>query len=211
MVPESAAVLRRSCSCGASTVSVVRRSGLARRQGPLAFGFSARLLHGEPQLSELGARADVHALLFDGELWADAHERRLPLVKGPIFPAISRMICAARSMVEAWESQRPLTLKLRAGEFGIGVRMAVGARAHDILKQFLVEAFTLSMIGGLVGILLGVGASYLIGEFAEWRTEITPQAVLLAVGFSAGVGVFFGYYPARKASRLLPIEALRYE
>ncbi len=93
----------------------------------------------------------------------------------------------------------------------IGLRMAVGARAHDILKQFLVEAFTLSMIGGLVGILLGVGASYLIGEFAEWRTEITPQAVLLAVGFSAGVGVFFGYYPARKASRLLPIEALRYE
>lgn len=93
----------------------------------------------------------------------------------------------------------------------IGLRMAVGARGRDILKQFLVEAFTLSMIGGLVGILLGVGASYLIGEFAEWRTEITPQAVLLAVGFSAGVGVFFGYYPARKASRLLPIEALRYE
>ncbi|MEF9942746.1 MAG: ABC transporter permease [Burkholderiaceae bacterium] len=93
----------------------------------------------------------------------------------------------------------------------IGLRMAVGARAHDILKQFLVEAFTLSMLGGLVGILLGVGASYLIGEFAGWRTEITPQAVLLAVGFSAGVGVFFGYYPARKASRLLPIEALRYE
>jgi len=93
----------------------------------------------------------------------------------------------------------------------IGLRMAVGARAKDILKQFLVEAFTLSMIGGLVGILLGVAASFLIGEFAGWNTDITPQAILLAVGFSAGVGVFFGYYPARKASRLLPIEALRYE
>jgi putative ABC transport system permease protein len=93
----------------------------------------------------------------------------------------------------------------------IGLRMAVGARAKDILKQFLVEAITLSMIGGLVGILLGAGASYLIGEFAGWRTDITPQAVALAVGFSAAVGVFFGFYPARKASRLLPIEALRYE
>jgi putative ABC transport system permease protein len=93
----------------------------------------------------------------------------------------------------------------------IGLRMAVGARAKDILKQFLVEAITLSMIGGLVGILLGAGASYLIGEFAGWRTDITPQAIALAVGFSAGVGVFFGFYPARKASRLLPIEALRYE
>ena len=93
----------------------------------------------------------------------------------------------------------------------IGLRMAVGARAQDILKQFLVEAITLSMIGGLFGILLGAAASYLIGEFANWNTDITPQAVVLAVGFAAAVGVFFGFYPARKASRLLPIEALRYE
>jgi putative ABC transport system permease protein len=93
----------------------------------------------------------------------------------------------------------------------IGLRMAVGARGHDILKQFLVEAVTLSMIGGALGILLGVAASFAVGEFANWRTDITPQAVVLAVGFSAAVGVFFGFYPARKASRLLPIEALRYE
>jgi outer membrane protein assembly factor BamB len=105
-------------------VSVVRRSGSARNTGPLSFGFSARLCQGEVQLSDLGTRADVHALLFDGELWAHAHERRLLLVRGPIFPAISRMVCAARSMVEAWESQRPLTLKLRAGDFGIGVRLS---------------------------------------------------------------------------------------
>jgi len=93
----------------------------------------------------------------------------------------------------------------------IGLRMAVGARGRDILKQFLVEAITLSMIGGLLGVLLGVGASMAIGKFAEWQVDVTSQAVLLAVGFSAAVGVFFGYYPARKASRLLPIEALRYE
>jgi putative ABC transport system permease protein len=93
----------------------------------------------------------------------------------------------------------------------IGLRMAVGARGRDILKQFLVEAITLSMIGGLAGVALGVGASTAIGEFAGWRVDVTSQAVLLAVGFSAAVGVFFGFYPARKASRLLPIEALRYE
>jgi putative ABC transport system permease protein len=93
----------------------------------------------------------------------------------------------------------------------IGLRMAVGARGRDILKQFLVEAITLSMIGGLLGVLLGVGASMAIGKFAEWQVDVTSQAVLLAVGFSAAVGVFFGFYPARKASRLLPIEALRYE
>jgi putative ABC transport system permease protein len=93
----------------------------------------------------------------------------------------------------------------------IGLRMAVGARGRDILKQFLVEALTLSMIGGLLGVATGVAVSAAIGEFAGWRVDITTQAVLLAVGFSAAVGVFFGFYPARKASRLLPIEALRYE
>ena len=93
----------------------------------------------------------------------------------------------------------------------IGLRMAVGARGRDILKQFLVEAITLSMIGGLLGVALGIGTSVAIAEFADWRVDVTSQAVLLAVGFSAAVGVFFGFYPARKASRLLPIEALRYE
>ncbi len=93
----------------------------------------------------------------------------------------------------------------------IGLRMAVGARARDILQQFLVEAITLSMIGGLAGIVLGVAASIAIGQFANWNIDITPQAVALAAGFAAGVGVFFGFYPARKASKLLPIEALRYE
>ena len=93
----------------------------------------------------------------------------------------------------------------------IGLRMAVGARGKDILSQFLVEAVTLALAGGVCGILLGVGGSYAIGHFAGWRTDLNINAIVLAVGFAAGVGVFFGFYPARKASRLLPIEALRYE
>jgi putative ABC transport system permease protein len=93
----------------------------------------------------------------------------------------------------------------------IGLRMAVGARARDILTQFLVEAVTLSLVGGVIGIALGIAGSSLVSALAEWRTVLSPQAVVLAFGFAAAIGIFFGYYPARKASRLDPIEALRYE
>jgi putative ABC transport system permease protein len=93
----------------------------------------------------------------------------------------------------------------------IGLRMAVGARARDILTQFLVEAVTLSLIGGMVGIAIGIGGSNAIAYFAEWRTVLALNAVVLAFGFAAAIGIFFGFYPARKASRLDPIEALRYE
>ena len=93
----------------------------------------------------------------------------------------------------------------------IGLRMAVGARGRDILMQFLVEAVTLSLIGGVIGIVVGVGGSQAISQFAEWRTELPVEAIVMAFGFAAAVGVFFGFYPARKAARLDPIEALRYE
>ena len=93
----------------------------------------------------------------------------------------------------------------------IGLRMAVGARGRDILAQFLVEAVTLALIGGMLGIALGIAGSFGIAHLAEWRVELRPESVALAVSFAAAVGVFFGFYPARKASRLLPIEALRYE
>ncbi len=93
----------------------------------------------------------------------------------------------------------------------IGLRMAVGARGRDILLQFLVEAVTLSLIGGVIGIALGLASSQAISQFAEWRTQVPLQSVAIAFGFSAAVGVFFGFYPARKAARLDPIEALRYE
>src|SRR5204863_5552408 len=93
----------------------------------------------------------------------------------------------------------------------IGLRMAIGARSRDILGQFLVEAVTVSLIGGLVGIGFGVAGAYGIAYFAEWDILTQPEALLIAFGFAGAVGIFFGFYPARKASRLNPIEALRYE
>jgi len=93
----------------------------------------------------------------------------------------------------------------------IGLRMAVGARARDILAQFLVEAVTLALIGGLLGVVLGVAGSYAIGHFAGWRIVLQLESIVLAVGFAAIIGILFGVYPARKASRLTPIDALRYE
>jgi putative ABC transport system permease protein len=93
----------------------------------------------------------------------------------------------------------------------IGLRMAIGARGRDVLLQFLVEAIVISLFGGLVGILLGFGLSAGIRELLEWPTVVPPDAIATAFGFAAGTGVFFGFYPARKAARLDPIEALRYE
>jgi len=93
----------------------------------------------------------------------------------------------------------------------IGLRQAVGAKTRDILLQFLVEAVTLSLLGGIVGIAVGLAASLLISHFAKWSTAVSPLSILLAFLFSALVGVFFGYYPARKAAFMDPIEALRYE
>jgi len=92
----------------------------------------------------------------------------------------------------------------------IGIRMAVGAHGRDILLQFLIEATSLSTIGGIIGILLGIGAAKLLSYFASWPTMVSPLSVVLSFLFSACVGIFFGFYPARKAA-LDPIEALRYE
>jgi len=93
----------------------------------------------------------------------------------------------------------------------IGVRMAVGATEKDVQRQFLVEAVTLSMLGGVIGIMLGLIGSALISNFLSWPTLVSVKAIVTAAIFSAAVGIFFGYYPARKAARLDPIEALRYE
>jgi len=93
----------------------------------------------------------------------------------------------------------------------IGVRMAVGATEDDVRRQFLVEAVTLSMMGGFIGIILGLVGSALISNLLSWPTLISGKAIIAAVIFSAAVGIFFGYYPAHKAAQMDPIEALRYE
>ena len=93
----------------------------------------------------------------------------------------------------------------------IGIRLAVGARPRNVRNQFLIEAVTLSALGGLAGILLGTGAASLLGRLLGWAILISPAMLLLAFAFAAAVGVFFGFYPALKASRLDPVEALRFE
>ena len=93
----------------------------------------------------------------------------------------------------------------------IGIRMAIGARGSDVLTQFLVESIVMSVLGGLLGVGVGFSGAALLGHVMGWATVISSETVLMALAFAAGVGVFFGFYPARKAAALNPIEALRYE
>jgi putative ABC transport system permease protein len=93
----------------------------------------------------------------------------------------------------------------------IGLRMAVGARGKDVLLQFLVEALVMSFIGGILGIASGAGFSTLISQTQGWPVTVSPFSIALGFGFSAAIGIFFGWYPARKAASLKPIDALRYE
>ena len=93
----------------------------------------------------------------------------------------------------------------------IGIRRAVGARQGDVLMQFLVEAITLGVAGGLFGIIIGYVACFAITQLLQWQATVSGTAVVLAFGIAAATGVFFGFYPAHRASRLNPIDALRYE
>jgi putative ABC transport system permease protein len=93
----------------------------------------------------------------------------------------------------------------------IGLRMAVGARRRDILSQFLIEAVTLCVLGGLIGLLIGGGAALAMSSFGNWPIALSPALVLVALLAAGLVGIFFGYYPARRAAQMNPIDALRYE
>lgn len=148
---------------------------------------------------------------------------------------VSVMVVSAEQMIEHMEKQmRMFTLLLGAiggislivGGVGvmnvmlvsvaerrkeIGIRRALGAQKRDIQSQFLMESIILSLLGGLLGIIIGVGVSYGISHFSGWQFEIIYEAVFIGVGVSAAVGVFFGYYPARQAANLVPIQALRSE
>ncbi|MBR2219886.1 MAG: FtsX-like permease family protein, partial [Phascolarctobacterium sp.] len=93
----------------------------------------------------------------------------------------------------------------------IGIRKALGATYNNILLQFLIEAMVIGIVGGFLGVVVGIGASYGLSYFAGWKTVIAWWAIVVAVVFSVGIGLFFGIYPARKAALLDPIDALRYE
>jgi putative ABC transport system permease protein len=93
----------------------------------------------------------------------------------------------------------------------IGLRLAIGARSADVLKQFLVESVVMSLAGGAIGVAVGFAGSAILGAITGWRMAISPTTVALALGFAAAVGIFFGFYPARSAASLDPIEALRHE
>ena len=93
----------------------------------------------------------------------------------------------------------------------IGLRLSVGARDIDVLLQFLVEAIVLSLVGGAIGVAVGFGAAWAVRDLLHWSTQVTASAVSLSFGCAAAIGIFFGFYPARKAASLDPIEALRYE
>jgi len=93
----------------------------------------------------------------------------------------------------------------------IGIRKAIGAKKKEILEQFLIESVLISFLGGGAGVLLGIGISNLVSNIGEWETIVSTQSILLAFGFSVGIGIFFGFYPANKAANMNPIEALRYE
>jgi putative ABC transport system permease protein len=93
----------------------------------------------------------------------------------------------------------------------IGIRLAIGARGSDVLTQFLVESIVMGIIGGAIGLVTGVIGSKVLGHFTGWETVVSPLIMVVAIGFSGAVGVFFGYYPARKAAAMNPIQALRYE
>jgi putative ABC transport system permease protein len=93
----------------------------------------------------------------------------------------------------------------------IGIRLAIGAKGKHVLLQFLLEAMALSIVGGVIGVAFGLLTPYLVSRFSSLPTDVSTSSILLAFGFAAAIGIFFGYYPARKASRLDPIDALRYE
>ena len=93
----------------------------------------------------------------------------------------------------------------------IGIRMAIGATEKHILLQFLVEAVVLSLMGGIIGLILGITIGYAVQTFTSWAVDISAVSVIISMSFAAGVGIFFGFYPARKAASLNPIEALRFE
>ena len=155
-----------------------------------------------------------------GRLWVDAghevkfssrHPEELQSMAGDLGPRAS---AGTPQEAAAFGEVVMVTVPLKAMPQlarEIGIRMAIGARGSDVLTQFLVESIVMGIAGGVAGLALGITGAALVAHFTGWATVISPIIMLIAVAFSGAVGVFFGYYPARKAAALNPIQALRYE
>jgi putative ABC transport system permease protein len=131
---------------------------------------------------------------------------------GAQFPGMVRVIMVkAKSAGDLDLAEQQMLVSVTERTREIGIRMAIGAKTWDIRLQFIIEALTLSLIGGIIGIIAGVSTSVILSNISGWPTVVSPVSVVLAFGFSGFIGIFFGFYPAYKASLLNPIDALRYE
>jgi putative ABC transport system permease protein len=119
--------------------------------------------------------------------------------------------CSRRALVGGIGIMNIMLVSVTERTREIGIRLAIGARGSDVLIQFLVESIVMGILGGVVGLAVGFASAKVLAHFTGWETVISPLVMIVAVGFSGAVGVFFGFYPARKAAALNPIEALRYE
>jgi len=128
-----------------------------------------------------------------------------------IFSALIKWLAGVSLMVGGIGIMNIMLVSVTERTREIGIRKAIGAKRRNILAQFLLEALLLSLVGGLFGVAAGVGGSQLVGSVNEWKIVLSPQTAVVAFSFAAIVGVFFGFYPALKASKMNPIEALRYE
>ena len=169
-------------------------------------GFTADEANGGAKVALLGAT--VVENLFAGQ---DPINQVVRIQSSQVMTVLLAAIASVSLLVGGIGIMNIMLVSVTERTREIGLRMAVGAARRDILLQFLIEALTLSLIGGGIGVVLGIAGSVVVARLAKWLMLLEPQAMVVAFGFAALVGVFFGFYPARKAAGLNPIEALHYE
>jgi len=177
-------------------ISSAAVAGLVRIEISLALRRSHRLTPDQPDDFRIRNQADLLNTLGEAT---------------QVFTSLLAGIAAVSLLVGGIGIMNIMLVSVTERTREIGTRMAVGAHGRDILTQFLIEAVSLSSVGGLLGIILGIVASKILSAIKHWPSLISPGSIVLAFLFSAAVGIFFGFYPARKAAALDPIEALRYE